>query len=62
MFAKPISEIADFVTGRSVVAIKRNRFLFVNAGWNVRFVPVANAHDARDKGFSIVAWPEYAKQ
>jgi hypothetical protein len=62
VFAKPISEIADFVTGRSVVAIKRNRFLFVNAGWNVRFVPVANAHDARDKGFSIAAWPEYAKQ
>jgi hypothetical protein len=36
VFAKPISEIADFVAGRTVVAIKRNRFLFLKSGRSLR--------------------------
>jgi hypothetical protein len=27
-------------------------------GWDVRFIPVANAQDARHKGCSVVAWPK----
>jgi len=57
VFAKPLTEIADFVGGHTVVVIKRNKFLFLKLGWDVRFVPVANASDARDKGFSVIAWP-----
>ena len=60
VFAKPVSEIADFVTGRTVVAIKRNKFLFLKSGWDVRFVAAGNAQDRRDQGYSIVAWPKYA--
>jgi len=60
VFAKPVSEIVDFVSGRAVVAIKPNKFLFVKSGWDVRFVPIANAQDVRDHGFSMVAWPQYA--
>jgi len=62
VFARPVSEITDFVSGRTVVAIRRNRFLFVKTGWDVSFVPAAKRHDVRDKGFSIVAWPESARQ
>ena len=60
VFAKPLSEIADFVGGHTVVLIKRNKFLFLKLGWDVRFVPVGNARDARDKGFSVIAWPTVA--
>jgi hypothetical protein len=34
----------------------------LKSGWDVRFVPVTNAQDVRDNGFSIVAWPKYAGQ
>jgi|SRR5215469_11592447 len=62
VFEKPVAEIADFVTGRTVVAIKRNRFLFLKSGWDVRFVPVGSAQSVREQGFSVVAWPKYAAQ
>jgi hypothetical protein len=56
VFAKVLSYIADFIDGRTVVAIKRPRWL----GWgaNVRFVPTPDADAARRAGASIIAWPQ----
>src|SRR5689334_8702711 len=39
VFAKVVTDIADFVSGRTVVVIKRRKFLFMKAGWDVRFLP-----------------------
>jgi DNA polymerase III epsilon subunit-like protein len=55
VFAKAVSEIADFVTGRTVVAIKRRRWLFMKAGWDVRFLPLSAVDGARRTGASIIA-------
>ena len=57
VFARVVSEIADFVGGRTVVAIKRRRWLFMKAGWDVRFVAAPDIGDALRAGASIVAWP-----
>jgi hypothetical protein len=42
VFRKVLTDIDEFVAGRTVVSIKRNRFLFVKAGWDVQFIP---SHD-----------------
>jgi hypothetical protein len=60
VFAKVVSEIADFVSGRTVVAIKQRRWLFMKAGWDVRFVPTHDLDDARRAGASVIAWPPKA--
>ena len=57
VFTKVVSDIADFVSGRMVVAIKRRRWLFMKAGWDVRFMPTRDRDDARRAGASILAWP-----
>jgi hypothetical protein len=57
VFAKVLTDIADFVGGRTIVAIRRNKFLFMKAGWDVRFVPTTEMEQARPAGMSIVAWP-----
>src|SRR5262249_582020 len=57
VFKKLVSEIADFASGATVVAIRRQKWLFMKAGWNVRFVPTLDADKARRIGASIVAWP-----
>jgi hypothetical protein len=57
VFAKVISDIADFVNRRSVVVIKRRRWLFMKAGWDVQFVPLSAADAARRSGASIINWP-----
>lgn len=57
VFAKVVSEIADFVNGRTVVAIKRGRWLFMKFGWDVRFLPTPDLDAARRAGASIIAWP-----
>ncbi|HEV2548882.1 MAG TPA: hypothetical protein VGU20_16190 [Stellaceae bacterium] len=55
VFAKVLSYIADFIDGRTVVAIKRPRWL--RWGANVRFLPLREADPARRAGASIIAWP-----
>jgi hypothetical protein len=57
VFAKVVAEITDFVSGRTVVAVKRHRWLFIKAGWDVRFVPASTVDAARRAGASIIAWP-----
>jgi len=57
VFAKVLTDIADFVSGRTIVAIRRHKFLFMKAGWDVRFLPSAEMEQARGAGASIVAWP-----
>ena len=57
VFAKVLTDIADFVSGRTVVTIRRHRFLFMKADWDVRFVPTTEREQARRTGASIVAWP-----
>ncbi len=58
VFAKVLSYIADFIDGRTVVAIKRVRWLFIKMGWcGVQFLPVSEADAARRAGASIIAWP-----
>jgi hypothetical protein len=57
VFAKVISDIADFVNRRTVVVIKRRRWLFMKAGWDVQFVPFSAADAARRSGASIINWP-----
>jgi hypothetical protein len=57
VFAKVLTDIADFVSGRTVVAIRRHKFLFMKAGWDVRFVPITEMEQARRSGASIAAWP-----
>lgn len=57
VFAKVLTDIADFVGGRTIVAIRRNKFLFMKAGWDVRFVPTTEMEQERRAGASIVAWP-----
>jgi hypothetical protein len=56
VFAKVVSDIADFVGGRTVVAIKRRKFLFMKAGWDVRFLPHSAVDAARRTGASIISW------
>ena len=36
VFAKVLTDISDFVSGRTIVAIRRRKFLFMKAGWDVR--------------------------
>jgi hypothetical protein len=57
VFAKPVSEISDFVNGRTVVSVKRHQWLFVRLGWDVRFVPRSALDHARRSGAQIIAWP-----
>jgi hypothetical protein len=57
VFAKVLTDISDFVSGRTVVAIRRRKFLFMKAGWDVRFVPASEMEQARRSGATIVAWP-----
>jgi hypothetical protein len=57
VFAKVVSDIADFVGGRAVVAIKRRKWLFMKAGWDVQFVPLSAVDAARRSGASIINWP-----
>jgi hypothetical protein len=57
VFERVVSEIADFVGGRTVVAIKRRRWLFMKAGWDVRFLPLSAVDGVRRSGASIIAWP-----
>ena len=57
VFARVVSEIADFVGGRTVIAVKRRRWLFMKAGWDVRFIPTPDVDEARRTGASIVVWP-----
>ena len=57
VFAKVVSDIADFVSGQTVVAIKRRRWLFMKAGWDVQFVPLSAADAVRGSGASIISWP-----
>jgi len=57
VFAKVVSDIADFVSHRTVVAIKRRRWFFIKAGWDVQFVPLSAADAARRSGASIINWP-----
>jgi len=57
VFAKVVSDIADFVGGRTVVAIKRRKWLFMKAGWDVQFVPLSTVDTARRSGASIINWP-----
>jgi hypothetical protein len=56
VFAKVLTDIADFVSGRTFVAIRWHKFLFMKAGWDVRFVPTTEMEQARGAGASIVAW------
>jgi hypothetical protein len=57
VFAKVLTDISDFVSGRTVVAIRRRKSLFMKAGWDVRFVPTSEMEQARRSGATIVAWP-----
>jgi hypothetical protein len=57
VFARVISDIADFVNGRTAVAIKRRRLFFMKAGWDVRFLPQSAIDAAARTGASIIAWP-----
>lgn len=57
VFAKVLSDIADFVAGRTVLAIRRYRFLFLKLGWDVRFVPVQDRETFEGKGAVILTWP-----
>ena len=57
VFAEPIAAIADFVTGRTVVSIRRRRWWFLKTGWRVGFVPAAAAEAARRAGATVIAWP-----
>jgi len=57
VFEKVVSEIANFVSGRTVVAVKRHRWLLMKAGWDVRFMPLSGVDAARRTGVSIIAWP-----
>lgn len=56
IFERVLSDIADFIDGRTVVAIKRHKWLFIKLGWDVRFLPTRDADAARRAGASIVAW------
>jgi hypothetical protein len=57
VFPKVVAEIADFVSGRTAVAIKRRRWLFMKAGWDVHFVPLSAVDATRRSGASIINWP-----
>ena len=57
VFTKVLTDIEDFVSGRTIVAIRRHKFLFMKAGWDVRFLPATEMEQARQSGASIVAWP-----
>jgi len=57
VFARPVGDIADFVAGRTVVAVRRLRWLGLKAGWDVRFAPAAEAEAARARGAEVIAWP-----
>jgi hypothetical protein len=57
VFAKVVADITNFVDGRTVVAIKRRRWLFLKAGWDVRFVAAADLDEVRRGGASVIAWP-----
>jgi hypothetical protein len=57
VFAQVVSDIADFVSGRTAVAIKRRRFFFMKAGWDVRFLPRSGIDSAHRTGASIITWP-----
>ena len=56
VFDKVISDIVGFVTGKTVLAVTRRRFLFMKAGRDVRFLPKADAKPV-PAGTSIIAWP-----
>ena len=56
VFARAVSEISDFVDGRTVVAATRRRWLFIKVGWDVRFIPASDAENASRAGASIIAW------
>jgi hypothetical protein len=57
VFAKVVFDIADFVSGRTVVAIKRRKWFFMKAGWDVQFVPLSNVDAVCRSGASIINWP-----
>ena len=57
VFTKVLTDIEDFLSGRTIVAIRRHKFLFMKAGWDVRFLPATEMEQARQSGASIVAWP-----
>lgn len=57
VFASVVSDIIDFVSGRTAVAINRRKFLFMKAGWDVRFLPRSEIAAAGRSGASIVTWP-----
>ena len=57
VFAQVVSDVADFVSGRTAVAVKRRRFFLMKAGWDVRFLPRSEIDAAHRTGASIVTWP-----
>jgi hypothetical protein len=57
VFAKVISDITDFVSGRTAVAIKRRKLFFMKVGWDVRFLPQSVIDAAARTGASIITWP-----
>ena len=57
VFAHVVSDITDFVSGRTAVAIKRRKFFFMKAGWDVRFLPRSEINAAHRTGASIITWP-----
>jgi hypothetical protein len=58
VFERVLSDIANFIDGRTVVAIRRYKWLFIKLGWDVRFLPTREADAARRAGASIVAWSQ----
>jgi hypothetical protein len=58
VFWKILTDIANFVAGRTVVAMMRNSWLFLKAGWSIQFISVHQKADAIKRGVTIIAWPE----
>ena len=57
IFEKVLANIANCISGLTVLAIKRNWWLFVKAGWDVRFVPARDRAYASVDVAAIVAFP-----
>ena len=56
VFQNLITDLRDFVSGRTVVAIKRRKFLILKVGWDVRFIPASQASLAGDPETSLIAY------
>jgi hypothetical protein len=56
VFARVLSDLAEFAAGRTFVSIRRNRWLFMKAGWNIRFASLSELDEARRTGATIVVW------